>query len=43
MSREPSSVRVAKKPKNADDLKEMLEKLAEAMCSDSPDSCQADF
>lgn len=37
------SVRVAKKPKNADDLKEMLEKLAEAMCSDSPDSCHTDF
>jgi CheY-like chemotaxis protein len=37
------SVRVAKKPSNSEDLKRMLEKLAEAMCSDSPDSCHTDF
>ena len=38
-----ASVRVAKKPGNSDDLKTMLEKLAEAMCSDSPDLCHIDF
>jgi CheY-like chemotaxis protein len=38
-----ASVRVAKKPGNPDDLKIMLERLAEAMCSDSPESCHTDF
>lgn len=37
------SVRVAKKPGSSEDLRTMLERLAEAMCSDSPDSCQTDF
>jgi CheY-like chemotaxis protein len=36
-------VRVAKKPSNSDDLKNMLERLAEALCSDSEQSCHTDF
>jgi CheY-like chemotaxis protein len=38
-----ASVRVAKKPGNPQDLKIMLEKLAEAMCSDSSQACHTDF
>lgn len=38
-----SSVRVVKKPGNPDELKIMLERLAEAMCSDPPQSCHTDF
>ena len=38
-----ASVQVAKKPGNPNDLKAMLQKLAEAMCSDSADLCQTDF
>jgi len=37
------SVRVARKPTNPKDLQNMLERLAEAMCTDSPESCHADF
>ena len=37
------SVRVAKKPQNPKDLKDMLERLAETMCSDSPEACHTDF
>jgi two-component system, response regulator len=37
------SVRVAKKPGSSQDLRTMLERLAETMCSDTPDSCQTDF
>src|SRR4051812_17385952 len=37
------SVRVVKKPSNSRELKTMLERLAEAMCSDSADSCHTDF
>jgi CheY-like chemotaxis protein len=38
-----SSVRVAKKPGNSKDLKGMLERLAEAMCTDSSEACHTDF
>lgn len=37
------SVRVARKPSTPYELKTMLEKLATAMCTDTPDSCQTDF
>ena len=37
------SVRVAKKPGSSQDLRTMLERLAEAMCSDTPDACHTDF
>ena len=36
-------VRVAKKPGNPEDLKIMLERLAELMCSDSSASCHIDI
>lgn len=35
-------VRMAKKPGNSEDLKKMLQKLAETMCSDSADQCHID-
>ena len=37
------SVRIATKPQNPGDLRNMLERLAEEMCSESTDSCHADF
>ncbi len=37
------SVRVVKKPANSRELKLVLEKLAEAMCSDPSHSCHTDF
>jgi CheY-like chemotaxis protein len=37
------SVRVAKKPHNPKDLKAMLERLAETMCSDTAEACHTDF
>ena len=37
------SVRIAKKPTGPEDLKRMLERLAEAMCTDSAESCHTDF
>ena len=37
------SVRVARKPQNPNDLKNMLERLAEAMCSEPGDPCHTDF
>jgi CheY-like chemotaxis protein len=37
------SVRVVKKPSSSRELKTMLERLAEAMCSDSVESCHTDF
>ena len=37
------SVRVATKPQNPNDLQKMLERLAEAMCSDSQEACHTDF
>jgi CheY-like chemotaxis protein len=37
------SVRIAEKPHNPKDLRSMLESLAEAMCSDTAESCHTDF
>ena len=37
------SVRIARKPNNPTDLREMLERLAEAMCTDSEEPCHTDF
>lgn len=42
-AKKDSSVRVATKPTNAKDLRRMLERLAEAMCTDSPEACHTDF
>ena len=42
-AKKTGSVRVARKPTNQKDLKSMLERLAEAMCTDSPESCHTDF
>jgi CheY-like chemotaxis protein len=42
-ARATGSVRVARKPSNSGDLKNMLEKLAETMCSDISDTCLTDF
>jgi CheY-like chemotaxis protein len=37
------SVRIAQKPSNQEDLKRMLERLAEAMCSNADAECSTDF
>lgn len=37
------ATRVVKKPMNSVELKKMLERLAEAICSGSADSCHTDF
>ena len=37
------SVRIARKPNSPTALKEMLERLAEAMCTDSEEPCHTDF
>jgi CheY-like chemotaxis protein len=37
------SVRVVKKPSSPVELKSVLERLAEVMCSDSADTCHTDF
>jgi CheY-like chemotaxis protein len=37
------SVRVAQKPGNSADLRTMLERLAEAMCSNTASDCHVDF
>ena len=37
------SVRIAKKPTGPEDLRRMLERLAEVMCTDSSESCHTDF
>ncbi len=42
-AKKTGSVRIAKKPTNPRDLKSMLERLAEAMCTDSSESCHTDF
>jgi CheY-like chemotaxis protein len=42
-AKKTGSVRIATKPTNPKDLKTMLERLAEAMCADSTESCHADF
>lgn len=42
-AKKTGSVRIARKPTNPKDLKSMLERLAEAMCTDSSESCHTDF
>ena len=42
-AKKTGSVRIAKKPTNPKDLKHMLERLAEAMCTDSSEACHVDF
>lgn len=37
------SVRVVKKPSSSRELKSVLERLAELMCSDSQETCETDF
>ena len=42
-AKKTGSVRIAKKPTNPKDLKNMLERLAESMCTDSAETCHTDF
>ena len=42
-AKKTGSVRIATKPTNPKDLKSMLERLAEAMCTDSTEACHTDF
>ena len=42
-AKKTGTVRVARKPSNPKDLKTMLERPAEAMCTESSESCLTDF
>jgi CheY-like chemotaxis protein len=42
-AKKSGALRVVKKPMNSDELKSMLERLAEAMCSGDASTCHTDF